>query len=234
MGWYDYLTDLASSFAPSDTHADQQHQSPDPTNPGPEDTSHTQSSGKDARSGGIGTAQHDRDATTRGGVSTKSPHAGTNEESDSEKEANAATAGSAASRNSGDPAKGHTPGEGSEASGQKGAEASGPHGGHVKGGSAKADDAEEDEGGDDEEAEEEEEEEEEEDEPQDPKPALEEECMKTQQCAPLKHHYDECAERVQKQQEETGKADEDCVEEFFHLMHCASQCAAPKLFRQLK
>jgi len=29
----------------------------------------------------------------------------------------------------------------------------------------------------------------------------------------LKHHYDECAERVTKQQEETGKAEEDCVEE---------------------
>lgn len=37
--------------------------------------------------------------------------------------------------------------------------------------------------------------------------------MKSQQCAPLKHHYDECAERVTQQQEETGKADEDCVEE---------------------
>lgn len=84
-------------------------------------------------------------------------------------------------------------------------------------------------------------------------------CMKTQQCAPLKHHYDECAERVQHQQETNGKADEDCVEEckfhhlncgcsthinliyftngtvpVFHLMHCASQCAAPKLFKQLR
>jgi hypothetical protein len=39
------------------------------------------------------------------------------------------------------------------------------------------------------------------------------ECMKSQKCAPLKHHYDECAERVMKQQEETGKAEEDCVEE---------------------
>ena len=39
------------------------------------------------------------------------------------------------------------------------------------------------------------------------------ECLKTAQCAPLKHHYDECAERVQKQEEEGGKAEEDCVEE---------------------
>lgn len=37
--------------------------------------------------------------------------------------------------------------------------------------------------------------------------------MKTQQCAPLKHHYDECVERVQQQEEEHGKAQEDCVEE---------------------
>lgn len=37
--------------------------------------------------------------------------------------------------------------------------------------------------------------------------------MKSQQCAPLKHHYDECAERVMQQQEEHGKAEEDCVEE---------------------
>ena len=37
--------------------------------------------------------------------------------------------------------------------------------------------------------------------------------MRTKQCAPLKHHYDECAERVQQQEEEKGKAEEDCVEE---------------------
>ncbi len=39
------------------------------------------------------------------------------------------------------------------------------------------------------------------------------ECMRTAQCAPLKHHYDECAERVQQQEKEHGKAQEDCVEE---------------------
>lgn len=37
--------------------------------------------------------------------------------------------------------------------------------------------------------------------------------MKTPACAPAKHHYDECAERVQGQIDENGKADEDCVEE---------------------
>lgn len=39
------------------------------------------------------------------------------------------------------------------------------------------------------------------------------ECLKTAACAPLKRHYDECAERVQQQEEEHGKAEEDCVEE---------------------
>ncbi|KAF7192439.1 Cytochrome b-c1 complex subunit 6, mitochondrial [Pseudocercospora fuligena] len=60
------------------------------------------------------------------------------------------------------------------------------------------------------------------------------ECLKSAQCAPLKHHYDECAERVKHQEEQYGKASEDCVEEFFHMMHCATQCAAPKLFKQLR
>lgn len=39
------------------------------------------------------------------------------------------------------------------------------------------------------------------------------ECMNTPGCAPYKHHYEECAERVTKQIEEDGKASEDCVEE---------------------
>ncbi|EGO54678.1 hypothetical protein NEUTE1DRAFT_96196 [Neurospora tetrasperma FGSC 2508] len=82
-----------------------------------------------------------------------------------------------------------------------------------------------------EEAEEEEEEEEDEDEIVDPKETLEEECRNSKECAPAKHHYDECAARV------TGAGadnNEDCVEEFFHLVHCATQCAAPKLWNTLK
>ncbi|KAK3401618.1 ubiquinol-cytochrome C reductase hinge protein-domain-containing protein [Sordaria brevicollis] len=57
------------------------------------------------------------------------------------------------------------------------------------------------------------------------------ECRNSKECAPAKHHYDECVARV------TGAgADnkEDCVEEFFHLAHCATQCAAPKLWNVLK
>ncbi|KAL9136406.1 MAG: hypothetical protein Q9175_002392 [Cornicularia normoerica] len=90
-----------------------------------------------------------------------------------------------------------------------------------------------DEGGDNEE---EEEEAEEEEEPEDIKPKLEEECAKSAQCAPAKHHYDDCAERVTQQHQNPDHKGpkEDCVEEFFHLQHCATQCAAPKLFRQLK
>ncbi|MCJ1472144.1 hypothetical protein MMC13_000791 [Lambiella insularis] len=86
-------------------------------------------------------------------------------------------------------------------------------------------DGEEKEGGDDEGADEgedkggdaeEEEEEEEEEEPEDPKPKLEEECAHSAQCAPLKHHYDECVERVTANHDDPhkGKAKgEDCVEE---------------------
>ncbi|KAK0708237.1 ubiquinol-cytochrome C reductase hinge protein-domain-containing protein [Lasiosphaeris hirsuta] len=80
--------------------------------------------------------------------------------------------------------------------------------------------------------EEEEEEEEDEDELVDPKETLEEECRQSKKCAPVKHHFDECVDRV------TGAAEgvpkEDCVEEFFHLAHCATQCAAPKLWSVLK
>ncbi|ERF76797.1 hypothetical protein EPUS_08982 [Endocarpon pusillum Z07020] len=87
-----------------------------------------------------------------------------------------------------------------------------------------------------EEAEAEEEEEEEDDEPVDPKPKMEAECAKSAQCAPYKHHYDECVERVTAMHEDPNYKGpkEDCVEEFFHLQHCATQCAAPKLFKALK
>ncbi|CZR36575.1 uncharacterized protein FPRO_03165 [Fusarium proliferatum ET1] len=87
-----------------------------------------------------------------------------------------------------------------------------------------------------EEAEDEEDEDEDEDDEEelvDPKETLEEECKNSPQCAPAKHHFDECVERVQ-QQESEGGAKEDCVEEFFHLAHCATACAAPKLWTQLK
>lgn len=38
------------------------------------------------------------------------------------------------------------------------------------------------------------------------------ECKESAQCAPIKHHYDDCVERVQKQESE-GEVTEDCVEE---------------------
>ncbi|CAK7273575.1 Cytochrome b-c1 complex subunit 6, mitochondrial [Sporothrix epigloea] len=86
-----------------------------------------------------------------------------------------------------------------------------------------SDDAEEGE-----EEEDEEDEDEDEDEIVDPKDQLEEVCRNSKQCAPAKHHFEECVERV-----ENGSK-EDCVEEFFHLTHCATQCAAPKLWSKLK
>ncbi|KAI9320126.1 ubiquinol-cytochrome C reductase hinge domain-containing protein [Dichotomocladium elegans] len=64
--------------------------------------------------------------------------------------------------------------------------------------------------------------EEEEEEPEDPKPEIMEACEKD--CAALKKHLDECNERV-----ENG-SHENCIEEFFHFMHCADECAAPKIF----
>ena len=53
------------------------------------------------------------------------------------------------------------------------------------------------------------------------------ECLESKECAPFKHHYDECAERVKAaaEAEENGEKHkgpkEDCVEEYFHMMHCA-------------
>ncbi|KAI0553873.1 ubiquinol-cytochrome C reductase hinge protein-domain-containing protein [Xylaria curta] len=83
------------------------------------------------------------------------------------------------------------------------------------------------------EEEEEPEEEEEEEELEDPKEKFEEECKNSKQCAPAKHHFDECVERVTNASDDDGE-NEDCVEEFFHLAHCATQCAAPKLWSVLK
>jgi len=167
MGWYDYLSDLASSLSVQSAHAEEDARQFE----GITDRSGEQNVGKDTTSGGIGTAQHDRGATTRGGVSTATPASGTDEESSSEKEANEADAEKAKSKG-GEAEKGHTPGEGGEKSGQTGADNAGPHGGSVKQGVASSDDddvgGEDEEGGDDAE-----EDEEEEEEPEDPKDKLE-------------------------------------------------------------
>jgi len=77
----------------------------------------------------------------------------------------------------------------------------------------------------------EEEEEEEEDEPEDLQPVLREECQSSTKCAPLKQHFEHCQEKVQ---EGKGFKGEDCVEEMFHLMHCADECAGPRLFSKLR
>ncbi|KAF2197043.1 Non-heme 11 kDa protein of cytochrome bc1 complex [Delitschia confertaspora ATCC 74209] len=143
----------------------------------------------------------DAESPPQGGVSTTTPHSGTNEENADEKEVNKADAEKAQSKDEGE--QGHYPTE-----------------------AAKSD------ASDDEEAPEEEEEEEEE--TVDPKEVLEKECESSKECAPAKHHYDECVQRVTGQIENDGKAKEDCVEEFFHLVHCTTACAAPKLFQQLK
>ncbi|KAK4946120.1 Cytochrome b-c1 complex subunit 6, mitochondrial [Elasticomyces elasticus] len=214
MGFYDYLNDLYTALTPQEAYAEVQDDM--------KYASGDLNDGRDQQGGGIGTAQQDRGATTKGGASLSSPVAGTDEEGSEEAEANKEDAKKP--EDSGE--KGHTPGDGGEASGQVGAANAGPHGGPV---GKDTDEDEEEEGGDAKD-----EEEEDDDEPQDPKPRLEAECENSKQCAPLKHHYDECVERVMHQQSEHGKAHEDCVEEFFHLAHCATNCAAPKLFKQLR
>ncbi|KAH8600453.1 ubiquinol-cytochrome C reductase hinge protein-domain-containing protein [Bisporella sp. PMI_857] len=101
----------------------------------------------------------------------------------------------------------------------------------------KDDDAEEEDSKDDGEDKEDENEEEEEEEAEleDPKEKFEEECKESKECHPAKHHFDECVERVTGASDSDDKAPhEDCVEEFFHLAHCATACAAPKLWSALK
>ncbi|RDW88964.1 hypothetical protein BP6252_00996 [Coleophoma cylindrospora] len=79
-------------------------------------------------------------------------------------------------------------------------------------------------------------EEEEEEELEDPQEKFQEECKESKQCSGPKHHFDECVERVTGASESDDKKgpSEDCVEEFFHLAHCANECAAPKLWAALK
>ncbi|KAK8843407.1 hypothetical protein IAR55_007064 [Kwoniella newhampshirensis] len=88
---------------------------------------------------------------------------------------------------------------------------------------------EEDSGDDSGEKPEEEEEEEEEEEPEDPAPAIREACEQGP-CAEHLHHFQSCSTKVE---EGKGFPGEDCVEEFFHLLHCVDPCAAPKVFKKL-
>ncbi|WVF65674.1 hypothetical protein IAT40_000405 [Kwoniella sp. CBS 6097] len=74
-----------------------------------------------------------------------------------------------------------------------------------------------------------EEEEEEEEEPEDPAPAIREECEQNA-CGEHVHHFKHCTQKVE---EGKGFPGEDCVEEFFHVLHCVDNCAAPKIFKKL-
>ncbi|GMM27636.1 ubiquinol--cytochrome-c reductase subunit 6 [Martiniozyma asiatica (nom. inval.)] len=89
-----------------------------------------------------------------------------------------------------------------------------------------------------EEEEDEDEDEDEEEEAQDQFDILKKECESLPSVKPYLHHYEECIERVTKEQEEPDYEEklykEDCVEEFFHLQHALLECAAPKLFTKLK
>jgi len=151
MGFFDYVSDIYSSLTIQPTYADVQEDL--------HSASGDFNSSKDQQ-GGMGTAQQSRGATTKGGVSTDSPAAGTDEESASEKEVNEQDAKKP--EPSDEP--GHKPGDGGEGSGQVGAENAGPHGQHASRSVREGDDEEE--------SADEEEEAEDEDEPVDPMPKL--------------------------------------------------------------
>ncbi|KAJ7616389.1 Non-heme 11 kDa protein of cytochrome bc1 complex [Roridomyces roridus] len=68
-------------------------------------------------------------------------------------------------------------------------------------------------------------------EPEDAHPAIRAECESRPDCAPLKHHFEKCQEKVQAGE---GFKGEECVEEMFHMMHCSEACAAPKVFAKLR
>ena len=59
------------------------------------------------------------------------------------------------------------------------------------------------------------------------------ECSKSAQCVPLKHHYDECAERVTAQEENPDHKGpkEDCVEECEFTLPSSLQKAFPAAIR---
>ncbi|KAJ2737319.1 ubiquinol--cytochrome-c reductase subunit 6 [Coemansia sp. BCRC 34962] len=76
--------------------------------------------------------------------------------------------------------------------------------------------------------EEEEEIEVEEEEAVDPSEAIMRECGETLHCRSLKHLLDECTARVE------ADANESCVEELLHFMHCVDKCAVPQIFAKLK
>jgi len=71
---------------------------------------------------------------------------------------------------------------------------------------------------------------EEEEEPEDIHPKLREEAQESSKCKAATQHFQHCTEKVQSGK---GFKHEDCVEEMFHMMHCADNEVAPKLFAKL-
>ena len=62
-----------------------------------------------------------------------------------------------------------------------------------------------------------------------PQEKLREAADQVPKCAALKEHLESCAARVSE-----GGTTENCVEEFFHYMHCVDAQVAPKLMSLLK
>ncbi|KAJ6540415.1 hypothetical protein B0H19DRAFT_1175621 [Mycena capillaripes] len=84
----------------------------------------------------------------------------------------------------------------------------------------------------------------EEEEPEDEHPQIRAACESSPSCAPLKHHFEKCQEKVQAGE---GRKGEDCVDEMCTclrpcssprtnviMMHCSEACAAPKIFAKLR
>ncbi|KAJ7307638.1 Non-heme 11 kDa protein of cytochrome bc1 complex [Mycena albidolilacea] len=70
---------------------------------------------------------------------------------------------------------------------------------------------------------------EEEEEPEDEHPKIRADCEASPACAPMKHHFEKCQEKVNAGE---GYKGEDCVDEI--MMHCSEACAAPKVFSKLR
>ncbi|KAJ7807918.1 Non-heme 11 kDa protein of cytochrome bc1 complex [Mycena olivaceomarginata] len=95
---------------------------------------------------------------------------------------------------------------------------------------------------------------EEEEEPEDEHPKIRADCEASPACAPMKHHFEKCQEKVNAGE---GYKGEDCVDGMCVyvallarstlidpdllfpspgrvMMHCSEACAAPKLFSKLR
>lgn len=124
MGLSDFLSDLYSSLAMTPLHADAPSGGPsNAPHSDPHSDADTSGAMNDASNQGTGktaTVQQSGAGGVDGGVSNSTPHAGTDEESAAEADVNAQDQQKAGERTAEEPAAGHKPGDGGDASGQTG------------------------------------------------------------------------------------------------------------------